>query len=221
MKFFRRSADKTSDSGLRNNSDFKKRVTLSISGVSSPALQALLDSAFEPASTSGTNQTNSASAPNLNTESSADSSTSTSGSASDSLTQDVVSLLKALATGDVSGAKSDLAKLKSDLDAQSGSSPSTNSVTKDLTSLLKDLASGNTSAAKADVTSLATDVKAQEASAPSGSASGSQTQSPLDTLVAKLTSSLNSGSIGSALQDVASYLIQNGQGSGSLVNTTA
>jgi hypothetical protein len=130
----------------------------------------------------------------------------------------MVSLLKALASGDVSGAKSDLAKLKTDLTAQQTSSTESN-LSKDMYSLLKDLVSGNTSAAKTDVTNLKTDLQAEEASSSSSSASSSA--SPLDTLVAKMSDALDSGSVQGALQDLASYLVQNGQGTGSLVNTSA
>ncbi len=42
------------------------------------------------------------------------------GNAPDLLTQDIINLLKALAYGDVSGAKSDLAKFKTDLRAETG-----------------------------------------------------------------------------------------------------
>jgi uncharacterized membrane protein (UPF0136 family) len=45
--------------------------------------------------------------------------------------------------------------------------------------------------------------------------------SPLDTLVDKISDSLSSGSVSGALQDLASYLVQNGQGSGTLINIAA
>jgi hypothetical protein len=128
----------------------------------------------------------------------------------------MVTLLKALASGDVSGAKSDLAKLKTDLAAQE-SSDGASSLAKDMTSLLKDLTSGNASAAKTDITQIQKDLQSQGAS----STSDSQTTSPLDTLISKMATSLSSGSVQGALQDLASYLVQNGQGSGSLVNTSA
>jgi hypothetical protein len=145
------------------------------------------------------------------------------------VTQDLVSLLKALASGDTAGAKSDLTKLQTDLKAESTSS--TSSIAKDLTSFLKDLGSGNTAAAKADLTKLAKDVKAEETSAGSASASASSesasdstaatTQNPLDKLVSTLSNLLQSGSTDGALQAVASYLVNQGQGTGSLVNVTA
>ncbi len=128
----------------------------------------------------------------------------------------MVTLLKALASGDVSGAKTDLAKLKTDLAAQE-SSDTSNNLAKDMTALLKDLTSGNSTAAKTDLASVQKDLEAEEAS----SSSSTQTASPLDTLISKMSASLNSGSVQDALQDLASYLVQNGQGTGSLVNTSA
>jgi hypothetical protein len=132
----------------------------------------------------------------------------------------MVTLLKALASGDVTGAKSDLAKLKTDLAAQQSAgstTDATNSLAKDMTSLLKDLTSGNTSAAKTDIAKVQKDLQSEEAS----STSSSQTTNPLDTLISNMASSLSSGSVQGALQDLASYLVQNGQGSGSLVDTSA
>lgn len=128
----------------------------------------------------------------------------------------MVTLLKALASGDTAGAKTDLAKLKTDLKAQEDSSQSSN-LSKDMTSFLKDLTSGDTSAAKADLSKVKVDLKAQEAS----TSSSDQTTSPLDALISKMSDSLSSGSVTGALQDLATYLVQNGQGTGSLVNTTA
>jgi hypothetical protein len=130
----------------------------------------------------------------------------------------MVTLLKALASGDTDGAKTDLAQLKKDLSAEesSTSSSTTSSLTKDVVSLLKDLTSGNTSAAKTDLTNLQKDMNAD------GSSSSSTTQtSPLDTLIANLETALNSGSTQDALQSLASYLVQSGQGTGGLVDTTA
>jgi hypothetical protein len=128
----------------------------------------------------------------------------------------MVALLKDLASGNVTGAKSDLAKLKADIKAQEPAE-STSSLTKDVTSLLKDLTSGNTSAAKTDITKVQKDLQSEQAS----SASSAQTNNPLDALISTITASLNSGGIQSALQDLASYLVQNGQGSGSLVDVSA
>jgi hypothetical protein len=60
-----------------------------------------------------------------------------------------------------------------------------------------------------------------DASVASTSSSSTQTTSPLDALITKMSASLNSGSVQGALQDLASYLVQAGQGTGSVVNTFA
>jgi hypothetical protein len=91
-----------------------------------------------------------------------------------------------------------------------------------LTPLLKDLTSGNTSAAKADINTVQADLQT-----PDGpSVASAQTGSPLDTLIGKIADSLNSGSVQGALQDgahhdLANFLVENGQGTGSLINTSA
>ena len=127
-------------------------------------------------------------------------------------------MLQDLASGDTSGAKTDLAKLQKDLTAEEASiaSSAASTTTKDLVSLLKDLASNNTSGAKTDLTNLQNDLKASDSSSTSTSQSN-----PLDTLLSNLETSLNSGSTQSALQVLASFLVQSGQGTGTLVNTTA
>jgi len=52
--------------------------------------------------------------------------------------------------------------------------------------------------------------------------SSTSSSSPLDNLLTQISNSLNStNSTAGSLQDLASYLIQNGQGTGSVVNTTA
>ena len=188
---------------------------MSVTAVSTSAslLERTLEAALNSTSTSGTTQTTSTSATSLSAASTASGAT---GSSLDTLTQDMVTLLKALASGDVSGAKTDLAKLKTDLATQE-SKDTSSTLSKDMTSLLKDLTTGNASAAKTDITKLKTDLQAEDAS----SSSTSQSTSSLDTLIANMTKSLNSGSVQGALQDLASYLVQNGQGTGSLVNTSA
>jgi DNA polymerase III delta subunit len=128
----------------------------------------------------------------------------------------MVKLLKALASGDISGAKSDLAQLKTDLTAQE-SADATKSLAKDMTSLLKDLASGDTSAAKSDLSKVQKDLQSEDAS----SDSSSKATNPLDSLISKMADSLSSGDVQGALQTLASYLVQNGQASGGLVNATA
>jgi hypothetical protein len=92
----------------------------------------------------------------------------------------------------------------------------------DLASLLKDMTTGNTSAAKADVSKVQADLQTQDAS----SVAGTPTGKPLDTLIGKISDSLDSGGVqgGSqdgAQRDLANFLVENGQGAGSLVNTSA
>jgi hypothetical protein len=135
---------------------------------------------------------------------------STSSSTTDALTQDLVKLLKALANGNTPEAKSDLAKLKKDLNAEEAQEGAAASLGKDVTSLLKDLTSGNSAAAKKDVTRLQADLKAEGATA-----------SALNSLISKISDSLSSGSIQAALHDLAGYLVQNGHSAGGLVNTFA
>jgi hypothetical protein len=165
-----------------------------------------------------TNQTSSSGASIVGTASTPNSSTS--GNSPDLLTQDMINLLKALAYGDVSGAKTELAKFKADLKAQTATL-TLNNLAKDVTSLFKDLASGNSSAAKTDATRVKTDLQTQDASTASTSTSSTQTVSPLDSLIAKISDSLNAGAVPSALQDLAGYLVQIGLGTGSLINTSA
>jgi hypothetical protein len=110
-----------------------------------------------------------------------------------------------------------LAKLKADLKAQQSAAGSANNLTKDVTSLLKDLTSGNISAAKTDVTKLQADLKVED----NPTSSSTQTASPLNTLVSQISASLSSGSVQGALHDLATYLVQNGQATGGLIDTTA
>jgi len=139
------------------------------------------------------------------------------------LTQDMVALLKALAAGDVTSAKTDLNTLKKDLATEEStlaveaSKASSSNLTKDVTSLLKDLTSGDGASAKSDITQVQADLKAESTT----DTSGSQTNSALSALIDKMSKSLASGGVQNALQDLASYLVQNGQGTGSLINTTA
>jgi len=139
------------------------------------------------------------------------------GNSPDLLTQDIINLLKALAYGDVSGAKSDLAKFKTDLKAEAGSAINLNNVVKDVTSLFKDLTSGNSTAAKTDLNKINADLQAQEAS----TATGNLAFSSLESLVIKISDALSAGAVQSAVQDVAGYLVQHGQASGSLINISA
>ena len=199
------------------------------SGVSSSVLQSLLDSAYTPVTTSSTSQSVSQTA-STNAVSSnpllSSSTDSSSTSSLDPLTQDLVSLLKDLASGDSTSAQADLTKLQKDLKTNSAES----GVTKDLTSFLKDLASGNTTAAKSDINQLELDLglKTSDTSSSTSTSSTSNSDSTsstsetaLEKLVTKLSTLLKSGSTDDALQAVASYLVQQGLGTGSLVNTSA
>jgi hypothetical protein len=136
------------------------------------------------------------------------------GNSPDILTQDIINLLKALAYGDVTGAKSDLAKFKTDLKAEGASTASQNNLAKDVTALYKDLTSGNSGATKTDVNKINTDLQAQEAT----TATGNLAFSSLENLVVKISDALSAGAVQSAVQDVAGYLVQHGQASGSLIN---
>jgi hypothetical protein len=139
----------------------------------------------------------------------------TSGNSPDAPTQ------KALPAADLSGANTDLDRFKADLEAQTAPTLSS-ALSNDLTSLLKDLTSGNTSAAKADVSKVQVDLQTQDASSVAGALTGN----PLDTLIGKISDSLNSGGVQGAPQDgaqhdLANFLVENGQGTGSLINTSA
>ena len=188
---------------------------MSISTLTSASL---LDDSLTTALTKSANQTSAKTASTFSAATTRKSSTSgsSSGSSPDLLTQDIINLLKDLAFGDVSGAKNDLVKFKTDLKAQSASVTS-NSLAKDATALIKDLASGNSSAAKTDVSKLQADLQAQDTS----TTSTTPTVSPLESLVAKISDALSSGAVQGAVQDLAGYLVQNGQATGSLINTTA
>jgi hypothetical protein len=122
---------------------------------------------------------------------------------------------------DVSGANTGLNRFKADLEAQT---PPTLSIDlgNDLASLLKDLTSGNTSAAQADASKVQVDLQTQEAS----SVAGTPTAKPLETLIGKISESLNSDSVQGARQDgaqheLANFMVENGQGTGNLINTSA
>jgi hypothetical protein len=128
---------------------------------------------------------------------------------------------KALHPEDDSEAKTDLDRFNADLKAQADLTLPRD-LDNDLTSLLKDLTSGDTSAAKVDVSKVQADLQTQNAS----SVAGAQTGNPLDTLVGKISDSLNSGSAQGAPQDgaqhdLANFLVENGKGTGGLINTSA
>lgn len=184
---------------------------MSIHALSSASV---LDTPLATGLITSTNQATSSSPAVVNTTSTPTSNTSS--NTPDLLTQDMINLLKALAYGDVTGAKTELAKFKADLKAQTAS-PSLNNLAKDVTSLFKDLAAGSSSAAKTDIGRVQVDLQTQDAAA----AAPTHAISPLENLVAKISDSLNAGAVPSALQDLAGYLVQNGQATGSLINTSA
>jgi hypothetical protein len=122
---------------------------------------------------------------------------------------------------DDSGADSGLGGSNADLKAQADPAL-VNGLGTDLASLLKDLASGNTSAAKADVSKVQADLQTQDTS----SVPDAQTGSALDSLIGKISDSLNAGGVqgapqDSAKHDLANFLVENGQGTGSLIDTSA
>ena len=128
---------------------------------------------------------------------------------------------KAPPAEDVSGAETQLDSLNADLEAQAAPTLSSD-LRNDLTSLLKDLTSGTTSAAKADVSKVQADMQTQDAP----SVVTAQTAIPLDSLISEISESLNSGGAHGVPQDgpqhdLASFLVDNGQGKGSLINTSA
>ena len=128
---------------------------------------------------------------------------------------------KAPPAADISGANTGPDRFNADLQAQTAPSLPRN-LGNDLASLLKDLNSGNTSAAKADASKVQADLQTQDAS----SVAGTPTGNPLDTLIGKISDSLDSGSLQRAPQDgaqhdLANFLVENGQGTGSLINTSA
>ena len=186
---------------------------MSISNLTSASL---LDDSLSTGLTTGTRQTAAKNASTLSSTSTAKSGAASSGTSTgspDVLTQDVINLLKALAYGDLSGAKSDLAKFKTDLKSQTPASTQDN-LAGDVTLLLKDLATGNNSAAKTDATNLKADVQAQDTA-------GTRSTSPLEGLVAKISDALSSGVVQGTVQELAGYLVQHGQARGSLLNTSA
>ena len=113
--------------------------------------------------------------------------------------------------------------LLSELDSASLGSPhpqprlppvTASQLTKDLAALLKDLASGNVDESKTSVAKVQQDIQAQTPTPP--------LHLPLDNLLTQISTSLNStNSTSASLQDLDTYFIQNGQGTGNIVNTTA
>ncbi len=112
---------------------------------------------------------------------------------------------------DDSRAKAALADSGVDANAQAGPT-SSGDLDGDLSSLLRDLTSGDTSAAKADVSKLQANLD-------------TQTESPLDTLIGRISDSLNSGTTAEATpngaqHDLVDFLMQNGHSTGNLLNTS-
>lgn len=121
---------------------------------------------------------------------------------------------------DDSGIKTGLEGFDADLKAQAAGTLS-GGLDNDLSSLFKDLTSGNTSAAKADVSRIQADLQTQH----DPSIVDAQNKSPLDTLIGKISDSLNSDTVQSTTQDsaqhdLANFLMENGHGTGNLLNTS-
>jgi hypothetical protein len=128
---------------------------------------------------------------------------------------------KALHPEDDSGAETDPDSFNAILKAQAAPTLP-GDLGSDLTSLLKDLNSGNTPAAKADISKVQADLQTQDAS----SVASAQIGSPLDTLIGKISASLGSDTVQAepqdgAKHDLAKFLVENGEGTGSLIDTPA
>lgn len=114
-------------------------------------------------------------------------------------------------------------------DSSTAGTPASGSLATDLAALLKSLGSSDVNGAKAALAKVEADVKAEGSSASSssgsnsttGSTSGSQSTNPLTKLVNQLNTALNYGDTSGALQDLTTFLLNTGQGSGSVVNASA
>jgi hypothetical protein len=106
------------------------------------------------------------------------------------------------------------------VDAQAQPAPTlSDDLDGDLSSLLRDLTSGDTSAAKADVSKLQANLDTQ------ATLSDAQPGSPLDTLIGRISDSLNSETTpeatpNGAQHDLVNFLMQNGHSTGNLLNTS-
>lgn len=138
--------------------------------------------------------------------------TTSSATSQSPLVQDMTSLLQALATGNVSGAQSDLTKIQADLKAQESAATSVGS-----NAVSKGHGHHHHEAAASSADSSAT----SSSDSTSDSSSTSSTASPLSTLLSQISSSLSTGNTSGALQDLAGFLVQNGEGTGNLINTSA
>jgi hypothetical protein len=130
------------------------------------------------------------------------------------------------ATGPVPGATPDSSTTSTASTSASGP------LATDLAALLKSLGSNDVNGAKAALAKVEADIKADGSSTSSssstsgsnsttGSPSGSQSTNPLTNLLNQLNTALNSGDTSGALQDLTTFLLNTGQGSGSAVNTSA
>ena len=130
-----------------------------------------------------------------------------------SLSQIETTLLAELTSASYTNSNASAVSSTSDPSATS----STTQLTKDLASLLKDLASGNVDESKTAISKVQQDLKT-----PTTADASTTSSSPLNNLLSQIAGSLNStNSTSGSLQDLATYLIQNGQGTGNVVNTTA
>jgi hypothetical protein len=146
-----------------------------------------------------------------------------SGNSEEMLTEDTVTLLKHLAQGNVSAAKTDLTKLSNDLANQAASTTSSK-ISQDYNTLQRDLTNGNPSSANIvnnDLDNLQSDLDMQTQSIANVKSASTQNYSTLDTILSKITDQLNSGSVQGALEDFAGYMVQNGHVTGSLLNVSA
>ena len=135
---------------------------------------------------------------------------SSSSSSANPLVQDLASLFQALASGNVSAAQSDITKIKADLGTQESSvKPNSSS----------SVGTGHAIRHHNSASSSSDSNTSSAAESTFGSTSTAQSTSPLDALLTQISNSLSSGSTGGALLDLASFLVQNGAGSGNLINT--
>ena len=150
-----------------------------------------------------------------------------SGNSEEMLTEDTTNLLKHLAQGNVSAAKTDLTKLSNDLNNQAASTTSSK-INHDFNVLQRDLTNTNSNdnaysknIVNNDLDNLQSDLDLQTQSIANVKSASTQNYSTLDTILSKITDQLNSGSVQGALEDFAGYMVQNGHVTGSLLNVTA
>jgi hypothetical protein len=112
--------------------------------------------------------------------------------------------------------------------SSSDDSSSTDPLANDLATLLKSLGSGDVNTAKTALTKVEADLKtdgpsttSQPSNSSTNSTSDAQASNPLSKLLQQLDTALKSGDTNGALQDLSSFLLSTGQGSGSAVNVSA